>query len=203
MSEETLADRAVAAKVEGPELLASGYRPYERFRVTLPAGDTGVHERDIVRVGKVVAIVAVDLPRDEIVLVREFRIGAHLATGKGELVQVPAGRVEKGELLIDAARRECMEEAGVEPTKLVELFGVMPSPAMSDEHHTYFLAAVDASKVPEKAGLAAEREETRPIRVRIGDALAALEAGSLQYGAARFGLQWLQINRGRLADLLK
>jgi ADP-ribose pyrophosphatase len=202
MSHDKLADRAVAAQVEGPELLANGYRPYERFRVTLPTGDAGVHERDIVRVGKVVAIVAVDFQRDEIVLVREFRIGAHLATGRGELVQVPAGRVEKGERLIDAARRECLEEAGVEPTKLVELFGVMPSPAMSDEHHTYFLAAVDASKVPDKAGLAAEREETRPIRVKIDDALAALEAGSLQYGAARFGLQWLQINRTRLADLL-
>jgi ADP-ribose pyrophosphatase len=203
MSKGELSDRALAAQVEGPELLANGYRPYERFRVTLPNSDAGVHERDIVRVGKVVAIVAVDLKRDEIVLVREFRIGAHLATGRGDLVQVPAGRVEKDERLIDAARRECLEEAGVEPTKLVELFGVMPSPAMSDEHHTYFLASVDASKVPEKAGLAAEREETRPIRVKIDDALAAMNSGSMQYGAARFGLQWLQINRGRLAELLK
>lgn len=203
MSKEELSDRAVAAQVEGPELLARGYRPYERFRVTLPDSDAGAHERDIVRVGKVVAIVAVDLACDEIVLVREFRIGAHLATGKGELVQVPAGRVEKDEPLIEAARRECLEETGVEPVKLVELFGVMPSPAMSDEHHTYFLASVDASKVPERAGLAAEREETRPIRVKIDDALAALASGAMQYGAARFGLQWLEINRGRLKELLK
>ena len=203
MSKEELSDRAITAQVEGPELLARGYRPYERFRVTLPNSDAGVHERDIVRVGKVVAIVAVDLSRDEIVLVREFRIGAHLATGKGDLVQVPAGRVEKDEPLIEAARRECLEETGVEPIKLVELFGVMPSPAMSDEHHTYFLAAVDASKVPERAGLAAEREETRPIRVKIDDALAAMASGSMQYGAARFGLQWLEINRPRLKELLK
>ncbi|MEW6453747.1 MAG: NUDIX hydrolase [Pseudomonadota bacterium] len=203
MSGDKLEDRAVAAQVEGPELLARGYRPYERFRVTLPNSDAGVHERDIVRVGKVVAIVAVDLARDEIVLVREFRIGAHLATGKGDLVQVPAGRVERDEPLIEAARRECLEETGVEPTKLVELFGVMPSPVMSDEHHTYFLAAVDASKVPEKAGLAAEREETQPIRVKIDDALAAMSSGSMQYGAARFGLQWLELNRSRLAELLK
>ena len=128
MSRDELSDRAVAAQVEGSELLAKGYRPYERFRVTLPNSDAGVRERDIVRVGKVVAIIAVDLARDEIVLVREFRIGAHLAIGKGDLVQIPAGRVEKGEPLIEAARRECLEEAGVEPTKLVELFGVMPSP---------------------------------------------------------------------------
>jgi len=203
MSKDELADRAVAAQVHGPELLARGYRPYERFRVTLPNSDAGVHERDIVRVGKVVAIVAVDLARDEIVLVREFRIGAHLATGKGDLVQVPAGRVEKDEPLIEAARRECLEETGVDPGKLVELFGVMPSPAMSDEHHTYFLASIDASKVPERAGLAAEREETRPICVKIDDALAALASGSMQYGAARIGLQWLEINRSRLKELLK
>ena len=57
--------------------------------------------------------------------------------------------------------------------------------------------------MPERAGLAAEREETRPIRVKIDDALAALASGAMQYGAARFGLQWLEINRPRLKELLK
>ena len=54
-------------------------------------------ERDVVRVGRVVVIVPVDLERDEIVLIRQFRLGAHLAIDKGDLVELPAGRVERGE----------------------------------------------------------------------------------------------------------
>ena len=83
------------------------------------------------------------------------------------------------------------------------LFSVMPSPGMSDEHQFYFLALVDASKVPERAGAAHEHEETRPMRVRIDDALSALERGHIHYGAAIFVLQWLALNRGRLADIVR
>ena len=55
------------------------------------------------------------------------------------------------------------------------------------------------SKVPERAGAAHEQEDTRPLRVPIGRALEALAAGKLHYGAAVIGLQWLALNRGRLA----
>ena len=52
---------------------------------------------------------------------------------------------------------------------------------------------------PERAGAAHEQEDTRPMRVPIDRALAALAAGQLHYGAAVLGLQWLALNRGRLA----
>ena len=68
-------------------------------------------DRDAVRIGRVVVILPIDLDRDEIVLIRQFRLGAHLALGKGDLVEVPAGRVERGENVADAARRECQEKS--------------------------------------------------------------------------------------------
>ncbi len=154
-----------------------------------------------VRVGRVVVILPVDLDRDEIVLIRQFRLGAHLALGLGELVEVPAGRVERGEDVADAARRECQEETGVAPQPLVPLFDLMPSAGSSDEHMFFFLGVVDASKVPERAGAAHEQEDTRPLRVPIDRALEALAAGKLHYGAAVLGLQWLALNRGRLRDI--
>ena len=113
-------------------------------------------------------ILPVDLERDEIVLIRQFRLGAHLALGKGDLVEVPAGRVERGEDVADAARRECREEIGVLPQTLVPIFDLMPSAGSSDEHMFFFLALVDALKVPERAGAAHEQEDTRPLRVPIG-----------------------------------
>jgi ADP-ribose pyrophosphatase len=198
MTEPDLADAAVPAVLSGPETRGGGIYRYERYRVSL-AGDS--IERDVVRVGRVVVIVTVDLDRDEVVLIRQFRLGAHLALGAGDLVELPAGRVEHGEDLPAAARRECQEEIGVAPSQLVPLFSVLPSPGMSDEHMSFFLGIVDAAKVPEQAGAAHEHEHTRPIRVPIARALEALQAGTLHYGAGVLGLQWLALNRGRLKDI--
>jgi ADP-ribose pyrophosphatase len=200
MADSDLADAPVEVVLTGPEHRGGGLYRYERYRVVL---DGVALERDVVRVGGVVVILAVDLDRDQIVLIREFRLGAHLATGLGDLVELPAGRVEGGEELIVAARRECHEEIGVAPQSLGPIFNVMPSPGMSDELMTFFLAVVDSSQVPERAGAAHEHEDTRPISVPIDRALAALAAGGMHYGAGVIGLQWLALNRGRLREIVR
>jgi ADP-ribose pyrophosphatase len=159
--------------------------------------------RDVVRVGPVVVVIPVDLQRNEVVMLRQFRLGAHLAIGRGEQVELPAGHVEAGEAATDAARRECLDEIGVAPDVLVPLFGMLPSPGMSDEHQTFFLGVVDAAKAADRAGAAHEHEDTRPFRVPIGRAIDALAQGGMQYGATVLGLQWLALNRARLAEIVR
>jgi ADP-ribose pyrophosphatase len=198
MDDPDLSDAAVTVELSGPESRGGGIYRYERYRVALNGTSL---ERDVVRIGRVVVIVPVDLDRDEVVLIRQFRLGAHLALGLGDLVELPAGRVEHGEDIADAARRECREEIGVAPQTLVPIFEVMPSAGSSDEHMFFFLGVVDASKVPERAGAVHEQEETRPLRVPTRQALEALAAGKLHYGAAVLGLQWLALNRGRLREI--
>jgi ADP-ribose pyrophosphatase len=200
MSDSDLSDFAVEVELMGPENRGGGFYRYERYRVKL---DGATFERDAVRIGRVVVILAVDLDRAEIVLIRQFRLGAHLALGKGDLVEVPAGRVERGEDVADAARRECQEETGLVAQVLVPLFDLMPSAGSSDEHMFFFLGVVDSSKVPERAGAAHEQEDTRPLRVPIERALEALNAGDLHYGAAVLALQWLALNRGRLREIAR
>jgi ADP-ribose pyrophosphatase len=199
MADRELSDSAVQVVLSGPEDRGGGFFPYERYRIAL---DGATIERDCVRVGRVVVILPVDLERDEIVLIRQFRLGAHLALGRGDLIEVPAGRVEPGEDVATAANRECLEEAGVAPRSLIPIFELMPSAGMSDEHMFFFLATVDASKVPERAGAAHEQEDTRPLRVSIARAIEALHAGGLHYGAAVIGLQWLALNRHRLRAIV-
>jgi ADP-ribose pyrophosphatase len=197
---DDLSDSKVEAALTGPESRGSGFYRYERYRIAL---DGRTIQRDVMRVGRVVVIVTVDLERDELVLIRQFRLGAHLALGSGYLVELPAGHVERGEDVAVAARRECFEETGVEPHTLVPVFDVMPSAGSSDEHMFFFLGLLDASKVLERAGAAHEQEETRPLRVPIDDALEALAAGKLHYGAAVLGLQWLALNRARIRDIAR
>jgi ADP-ribose pyrophosphatase len=150
-----------------------------------------------------VVVIPVDLQRDEVVMLRQFRLGAHLAIGRGELVELPAGHVEVGEAATEAARRECLEEIGVAPDVLVPVFGMLPSPGMSDEHQTFFLGVVDAAKIAARAGAAHEHEDTRPFRVAISQAIEALAEGRMQYGATVLGLQWLALNRTRLAEIVR
>lgn len=199
MAGRELVDSAADVELSGPEDRGGGFYRYERYKIAL---DGTAAERDCVRIGRVVVILPVDLERDEIVLIRQFRLGAHLALGLGDVVEVPAGRVERGEDVAVAASRECQEEIGVTPRKLVPLFDLMPSAGSSDEHMFFFLGVVDASKVPERAGASHEQEDTRPFCVPISRALEALHGGGLHYGAAVTGLQWLALNRGRLRDLV-
>ena len=201
MDDPDLSDRTVEVALTGPDVQSGRLYRYERYQVASADWAGGAVTRDVVRVGRVVVIIPLDIERDEIVLIREFRLGAHLAIGQGDMVELPAGRVERGEELIAAAFRECQEEIGVAPQTLVPIFSVLPSPGMSDEHMSFFLGLVDAAKVPARAGARHEREETRPIRVPVDRALAALAAGGLHYGAGVLGLQWLALNRTRLGEI--
>ena len=200
MSDPDLSDSAVAVDLGEPENRGGGIYRYERYRLKV---DGTTIERDVVRIGRVVVILALDLERDEVVMIRQFRLGAHLALGKGDIVEVPAGRVERSEDVADAARRECLEEIGIAPGTLVPPFDLMPSAGSSDEHMFFFLGLVDASKVPERAGAADEQEDTRPIRVPVARALEALAAGALHYGAAVLALQWLALNRSRVREIAR
>jgi ADP-ribose pyrophosphatase len=204
MRDRNLVDLAADVALTQPERLAAGYREYQRFRLTLTdAGGAHVAQvRDVLRGGKVVTVLPVDLARDEVVLIRQFRLPAHLANGRGDLVEAVAGRVEPGESLRAAAHRECTEEIAVEPTALAELFSYLPTPGLTDEEITVFLAAVDASRVPELSGAAAEGERIRTIRVSIDTALAEINTGAMHNGPLVIVLQWLALNRTRLSALL-
>lgn len=199
-----LADLAAEVVLSPTQLLAKGYREYSRYRLTLKGADgTSVEQtRDVIAGGKVVAVLPVDLGRDEIVLIRQFRLPAHLANGKGDLVEIVAGRVESNEAPRDAALRECSEEIGTAPTKLVELFSYLTTPGITDEEVIVFLAAVDATRVPDRAGAAGEGEQIVTIRATVDQVLAALARNEMHNGPLLIALQWLALNRARLRELL-
>ena len=200
---DEIADRAATVALDAPEALAEGYRPYRRYHLTL-TGDDGARieqTRDVLLGGKVAAVVPVDVARDEVVLIRQFRLPGHLGNGKGDMIEIVAGRIEPGETAAVTAKRECEEEIGVTPAALVELFSYFTTPGITDEEVTIFLAAVDASKVP--ARTVTGGEHIRTLRVPIDAALRAIARNAIRNSPAIMALQWLALNRERLGKILR
>lgn len=202
MGMRELTDRPANLSLSAPEPLADGYLDYRRYRMMLMASDgtQTSQTRDVLHGGKVAAVLPIDVRRDEIVLIRQFRLPAHFATGHGEMIEIVAGRVEPGERPVDTARRECIEEIGLEPAALVELFSYLTTPGITDEEVTVFIADVDAAQAPARTSSGGEMIEV--LRVPVDEALAALNGNRMRNGLLLTALQWLALNRERVAGLL-
>lgn len=197
-----IADGVAQVKVSSLSPIGHGYMPYERYDIAIERdGEPPLRQRrDVLRASRVAAVLVLDLARDHVVLIRQFRLPAHLATGRGDLVEIVAGRVEPDEAAIDAASRECVEEIGLAPQRLVELYSVLSTPGVVDEYVTFFLGFVDSSRLPLRGGVSDETEDTRPFAAPIDAALAALERGSVANALLVSALQWLALHRHRLQD---
>jgi ADP-ribose pyrophosphatase len=90
--------------------------------------------RDIVRHRPAVVILAVTESKD-IVLVKQFR----RAVGS-ELIELPAGGMDKNEEPLAAAKRELKEETGIEAAAWERLFGGYAAPGFCDEFLHIYLA---------------------------------------------------------------
>jgi ADP-ribose pyrophosphatase len=195
-----IADRVADVVVTGPTQIGRGYMSYERYGVSINRdGEEPLRQqRDVLRGANVAAVLPVDIERDRVVLLRQFRLAGHLANGRGDMVEMVAGRIEDGEVSASAASRECAEEIGVAPQKLLELYSTLSTPGITDEQIVFFVGFVDSSRVLARAGVADESEDIEPFVVSIDEAIAALEDGRVANGILISALQWLALNRSRL-----
>ncbi len=72
-------------------------------------------------------------PDPEVLLLRQYRYAAG-----GEIYEVPAGIIERGETWEECARRELEEEAGLRAGRLVKLTTILTTPGFTNEQiHLY------------------------------------------------------------------
>ncbi|MBI2584334.1 MAG: NUDIX domain-containing protein [Rhodospirillales bacterium] len=162
--------------------------------------------REIFERGHAVAVLPYDPDRDRVVLIEQFRVGAHAAFASGWfandaspwMIESVAGIIEKGEDPEDVARREVREETGCTVSDLLPLFHYLPSPGGSSESVFLFCGRVDAPAVGGIHGISDEGEDIRAFRVSPEEAFALLDRGRIANAMTIIGLQWLRANRGHV-----
>ena len=102
----------------------------ERELVTLPDGRTATIEA--VRHRGSVVLIPQPAP-GQVVLIRQYR---HVI---GQWIwELPAGSLEPGETMIRGARRECEEETGWRPRRVVRLGEYFATPGFCDERMVFY-----------------------------------------------------------------
>ncbi len=135
--------------------------------VTLPGGRSAL--REVVEHAPVVVIVPLD-GQGNVLLVRQYRLPA-----RRSLLELPAGGIDPGESVEEAAQRELREETGQRAERLELLCGFFASPGYCDEYMHLFLAT-DLHSSP----LAADTDEQiQVVRLPLTEALQRVQRGEI------------------------
>jgi ADP-ribose pyrophosphatase len=177
-----------------------GHYRVDRYRLRHERFDGGWTDpltREVFERGHAVAVLPYDARRDRVVLVEQFRIGAHAAGRPAWLTEIVAGLVEEGENAEEVARRECREESGCEIGRLAPFGIVMPSAGALSETVAFFCAEVDSAAAKPHGGAAGEGEDIRVVAAAWADVERRLRAGEFLSATTVIALQWLALNRAR------
>ena len=153
--------------------------------------------------GDAVTVLPYDRARDRVLLIEQFRAGP-FARGDANPWQLEAiaGRIDPGETPETAARREAVEEAGLQLGELLAVANYYPTPGAKAEYLYSYVALCD---LPDGcAGVFGEADEAEDIRGhlvsfdRLMDLVASGEASNAPLVLTAL---WLQRERGRLRGL--
>lgn len=188
-------------EIVSTETCHSGFFRLERVHLRHRRFDgdwSQVFTREILRPPGAVAALPYDPAADKVVLVEQFRLGAYLSGQQSWLVEVIGGMLDHDEPPEAVARREAMEEAGLEVTAAVPIMAYFPTPGTTSELVHMFCVRVDSAGAGGIHGLAVENEDIRTLVVAVDEALAMLGDGRIANAHTIIALQWLALNRERL-----
>ncbi len=170
----------MSVKVLGRERLSDGYIKVDRLRLRLSSGAEIF--REVEHHGAAVAVLPYDADRRVALVVRLFRLPAFEVTGLESLEEACAGMIEHGDEEA-TARQEADEELGYRLGDLERVGKVWPSPGVSTETCTLFLAPyTPADRIGPGGGLAEEHENITVVERPLVELAAEADAGAILDG---------------------
>jgi len=110
-----------------------------------------------------------------------------------EVLEIPAGKIEPGELPETTAARELEEETGYRPLDIEPAFSYYPTPGYCDELlHIYYVNRVEKSEVRFDFD-----EELELELLTVDDALERIRRGEIKDGKTIAALYWLALSKSR------
>lgn len=185
------------------ETLYSGFFSLDlyRFRHRLFNGEMSTEvRREILERGHAAVLLPYDPVRDEVVLIEQIRIAAYDTSPSPWLLELVAGMIEEGESVEDVARREAVEEAGLDVGRTKPVISYLASPGGTSERLSILVGEVDASTAEGLHGLADENEDIRVHVVSREQAYQLVEEGIIDNAASVIALQWLQLHYEKLRN---
>ncbi len=178
-----------------------GYFRIDRYRLQHRRHDGGWTEeltREVFERGHAVGVLPYDPLRDEVVLIEQFRVGAHAAGWAPWQLEVVAGIIDEGETAEDVARRESLEEAGLTLLELAPISDFLVSQGAVSETVRLFCGRVDATGAGGIHGLEHEGEDIKVVVVPFAELPALLAENKVTNATGLVALQWLLLNRDAL-----
>ncbi|NSY16830.1 MULTISPECIES: NUDIX domain-containing protein [Rhizobium/Agrobacterium group] len=161
-------------------------------------GETQRIKREVFHRTPAACILLHDRERDIVVLVKQFRLPAHLIGEPSFMIEVPAGLLD-GEDAEDAIRREAMEETGYRIRDVRFVFKALTSPGSVTEVIHFFHASIDLSdRINEGGGLADEHEDIEVLELPLDKAVTMITDGEIIDAKTIMLLQWAVLNRAAL-----
>ena len=196
-----MADRPKNFEIVERQAVFQGYFRVDRYRVRYERYDGGWSNalvREVFERGHAAALLPYDPVRDEVILIEQFRIGAHEAPGGAWVLEPVAGIIEPGESAEDVARREAREEAGVAIGDLIHIADCLASPGGSSERVSHYCGRVDTSGAGGVFGLDHEGEDIKALVLPFEDALAEVLRRETVVSNMLIPLYWLALNKARV-----
>ena len=158
-----------------------------------------INREILIREGAV-GVLLFDPKRDEIILVRQFRVGLLDKTDTPWALELVAGMIEAGEELEEVAVREVMEESNCEMSRLVKICDYYNSPGVTNEKVRLYLGIVSSENMGGFYGLESENEDIEAVVLSYKDAIDGLKRGYLANAMSIIALQWLELNKSDILE---
>jgi ADP-ribose pyrophosphatase len=137
--------------------------------------------REIIEHSGAVAVVALDADNN-VLLVKQYRSAI-----KKDLLEIPAGSIDKGEATKTTVIREMQEETGYKPRKVKFLADFYSAPGYSEEKMYLYLAT---DLVPSRL-TAEDTAEIELVRVPVNQVKAMITSGKIQDAKSIIGLMMM------------
>jgi len=167
-------------QIDSELIYNGGFLEIRKDRVLLPDGSTSSREY-LVHPGAVVMIAQLD--NGNLVMERQYRYPL-----RQDFIELPAGKIDKGEDILVTAQRELLEETGYVAREWVHLTMAFPCIGYSDERLEYFIAR----GLTHQGSKLDEGEFLEVFELSLSEAIEWIRLGKITDGKTIVGLFWLE-----------